>query len=415
MMSDTLTHLTMYGCPDIQYRDILESCPNLSSLATKGVDDRMPLSARYPKMTHLALYDMSEATITYENMVDVLGRFPSLLSLEITPMPPSSLLTLLHKHCPYLQTLHYGVTSNLFQDRIDVHPNQKGITLAHLGTCMQDDLIQFLHLYQHSLEAIYFGNIVQSNNSLWRLWNGKVIPNRDRVAPLDMEDDPAKSETTFRRLTNIEFWPVDPFSSEAFVTWLITNAPNLKAISCCESHLQPSVVSALIKLKHLSRLRTVAGESRNDQGIRQLLEYHIAMGNQSTLERMNIAPGIRISDASWLSLISRMKCLKQLELFGGIPNECISTLAAIGQGCTALEELSLGTPGYELADGTMLSLRQLPDLKYLSVLGGSLCKSDLLILTTFPSLQQLSLRFDTNVPDYIKQLLYKHIAKVIIQ
>lgn len=416
MISDSLTHLEIW-CPGIQLRDILESCPNLSSLTTSDADVVMPLSSsiRFSKMTHLTVHQISRTNLRYENMVDVLSRFPSLLSFEITPMPDSSLLTALHKHCPYLQALCYGVRSMHTVDNIDVHSNQKGIRLAHLGTCMQDDMIQFLHLHQHSLETIYFGSIVQSDKFLWRLWNGKVIRDRDPVAPLDPEDDPVQSETTFRRLTSIAFWSVDPSSSEAFHTWLISNAPNLKAIFCNESHLQPSVASALTKLKHLSRLTIIgAGENRDDQGIRQLLGYHIAMGNQSTLEEMAITPGMRTSDARWLSLISRMKCLKRLDFFGDIPKECISTLAAIGQGCPALEELSLGMLACELAEGVMESLRQLPNLKCLSVLGESLCKSDLFILTTFPSLQELSLELDTNVPDYIKQMLRKHIRKVII-
>lgn len=420
MISDSLTHLETW-CPGIQLRDILESCPNLSSLTTRDADVVMPLSSstRFSKVTQLTVHEISRTNLRYENMVDVLSRFPSLLSFEITPMPDSSLLTALHKHCPYLQALCYGVRSMHTVDNIDVHSNQKGIRLAHLdggGACMQDDMIHFLHLHQHSLETIYFGSIVQSDNPLWRLWNGKVIRDRDPVAPLDSEDDPAKSETTFRRLTNIEFWPADPSSSEAFLIWLISNAPDLKAIFCNESHLQPSVASALTKLKYLSRLTIIdAGENRDDQGICQLLGYHIAMGNQSTLEEMAITPGMRTSDARWLSLISRMKCLKRLHFFGDIPKECISTLAAIGQGCPALEELFLGMPGYELAEGVMESLRQLPNLKCLSVLGESLCKSDLFILTTFPSLQELSLEFDTNIPDYIKQMLRKHIRKVIIQ
>lgn len=172
LIADSLTHLEIWcrGC--IQSRDILETCPNLSSLIAEEANVTMPLlssSTCYPKMTHLKLVDLPTKAITYGNMINILSQFPSLLSLEITPMPYSSLLTVLHKYCPYLQVLSYGAYHNNLMHNMDVYPNQKGIMLARLdenGACMQDDLIQFLHLHQHSLETFSFGNIVRNDNPL---------------------------------------------------------------------------------------------------------------------------------------------------------------------------------------------------------------------------------------------------------
>lgn len=90
-------------------------------------------------------------------------------------------------------------------------------------------------------------------------------------------------------------------------------------------------------------------------------------------------------------------------------------MAEIGQGCPSLEKLSLKLWGGELADGVMESLHSLSNLKSLEIKGKSLSSSDLVILTTFPSLQKLHVRCDTKVPDYIVQLLYKHIPKVMIE
>lgn len=423
MIADSLTHLEMWDCPCIQLRDILESCPHLTSLMTYEVDLVMPTlpSSRFLRMTHLELHGISASTHTYDNMIDFLSRFPSLLSLEITPMPDSSLLTVLHKHCPHLQVLYYGTNHDDFMDKLDmdIHQNQKGIKLARLnedGPCIQDDLIHFLHLHQHSLETFSFGNIVRNDNPLWELSSGQVVSNGQHVASLRPEEDPAQSETSFNRLISIDFSVDGPPSSEAFIIWLISKAPNLKIITCPESRFQPCITNAMTNLQHLSMLAICrAGGNRNFQGIIQFLEYHIAMGHQSTLEKLDIRFGNRMSKATWLPLISKLTCLKYLELFASIPEECIPTMAEIGQGCPALEELSLEMWGGELANGVMESLRPLSNLKSLQVKGKSLSSSDLVILTTFPSLQKLNVRCDNQVPDYIVQLLYKHIPKVMIE
>lgn len=104
MMGDSLTHLAIDQCPCIQLRDIMQTCLNLVLLKTMDVDEVMPLSSSSicPKMKQLALYQQPERC-KHETMVDVLRRFPFLRVLEITPMPDSSLLPTLHKHCPYLQ------------------------------------------------------------------------------------------------------------------------------------------------------------------------------------------------------------------------------------------------------------------------------------------------------------------------
>lgn len=412
LIADSLTHLDIWNCPGLRLRDILESCPNLVSLTLSMVDLIMPPLC-YPKMTHLSLQYIQGEPLTYDTMVDLLSWFPSLLSLEISPIPDCRFLTVIHKHCPYLQVLYYGFVHGEPYD-VDVYPDRKGIALAHLNEShfyMQDDLIQFVHMHQHSLETLHFGDVIKNDNPLWELSNGQVLSTANQA-----DTTLSLSETTFNRLVNISFSYYDPPTSEDFIIWLISNAHNLKAITCPESHLQPSVTNAMTKLKHLSKLKIRnAGGEHGFQGIIQFLEYHIAMGNRSTLEEMVILTRTMTSRVTWLPLISRLACLKRLELLGHIPKVCISTMTVIGQGYPALEGLSLGMYGAELAQGVMESLRQLPKLKCLRIQGKSLCNSDLFVLTTFPSLQQLHLLLGIKIPDYIEQMLRKHIAKVIIE
>lgn len=422
LVADSLTHLEIWcrGC--IRLRDILETCPNLSSLIAEEAKVTMPSlssSTIYPKMTHLKLVDLPAKPIKYRNMINILSHFPSLLSLEIMPMPGSNILPILHKYCPHLQVLFYGDEHINFMTSIDVQPNQKGITFARLTgneDYMQDDLVRFLHLHQHSLETFHCGYVAKNDSPLWELSNGRTLSNGHHLASLPPEENPARSETLFKRLSNIEVLADAALVSETFFVWLISNAPNLKDITCVDSHLQPCITKVMAKLKHLSKLKIFHTEGNRDfQGIIELLKYHAAMRNQSTLKELVIILDQKMSEATWLPLISKLACLKRLKLEGGIPKECIPTMAEIGQGCPALEELSLEMWGGELADGVMESLRPLSNLKSLQVKGKSLSSSDLVILTTFPSLQKLNVRCGNQVPDYIVQLLYKHIPKVMIE
>ncbi|KAJ8652893.1 hypothetical protein O0I10_011493 [Lichtheimia ornata] len=180
LISDSLTHLNIDGYHYFDLSDILESCPNLVSLETEHVEPVLssPPSSRYPKITHLALHDVSEDEApSHDDVIDLLSRFPSLLSFELTPMSDSSILMTIHEHCPYLQVLYYGA-KNYPSKKIDIHPNQKGIKSAHLGgeytedLFMQGDLVEFLYMHRNLLESVGFSGEFEADDSLWKLVDG---------------------------------------------------------------------------------------------------------------------------------------------------------------------------------------------------------------------------------------------------
>ncbi|CDH54808.1 predicted protein [Lichtheimia corymbifera JMRC:FSU:9682] len=102
MIAASLTHLYILDGYCLELRDILESCPNLVSLSMDEVnaDAPLPPAAHYPKLTHLAIHNVSDPPLDVDTVEDILSRLPSSLSFEITPMPDSSLLPILHEHCP---------------------------------------------------------------------------------------------------------------------------------------------------------------------------------------------------------------------------------------------------------------------------------------------------------------------------
>ncbi|KAJ8652696.1 hypothetical protein O0I10_011641 [Lichtheimia ornata] len=428
LVAHSLARMVILGsCSSIELRDIVETCPNLEYLEACGFEIIMPSSstASYPKMTRLLLYGISESALAYDNMVDVLSRFPSLLLLRISPMPESRLLNALQDHCPYLQRLFYGPKrlAYTFPDPLTVYPNRRGVVSVHFGgggSCDQDDLIRFLYQQRNSLEMIDFhAKITKDDDAIWEISDGRISESNDRGGTFDDDDDDddpsqQQSETSFARLVDFDFWVMNETPSTPFMQWILLNAPNIKTIRILDSNCQPDIAAAMINLKHLSKVvfDTKRG-SIDNMGIQQFLEYHIAtMGDASTLEQVVVYMK-DMSDVAWIPLLYRLKRLKTLMLLAGtISENCVSSMYELCQGCPALEDLTLGKDGSEMADGLLKSLRRHPNLKYLGVSARSLSENDLTALCAFRTLKYLYLQCP--VPKYLLEILQDHIPNVEI-
>ncbi|KAJ8652701.1 hypothetical protein O0I10_011646 [Lichtheimia ornata] len=425
LVAHSLARMTIRGsCSSIELRDIVETCPNLEYMETCGVDVTMPSSstASYPKMTHLYLYEISESALAYDNMVDVLSRFPSLLLLGVSPMPESRLLTLLKDQCPYLQRLFYGPEPLDYTppDPMTVYPNRRGVVSAHLGggSYDQDDLIRFLYQQRSSLEMIFFdGKITKDDDAIWEILDGRILESNIRGGSIDDDDDDPsqqQSEASFVRLVDFDFWVMNETPSTPFMQWILLNAPNIKTICILDSNCQPDIAAAMSNLKHLSKVvfDTKRG-SIDNMGIQQFLEYHIwTMGDASTLEEVVVYMK-DMSDVAWIPLLYRLKRLKTLMLLAStISENCVLSMHELCQRCPALEDLTLGKDGCEMANGLLKPLRRHPNLKYLSVSARSLSENDLTALCAFRKLKYLYLQCP--VPKYLLEILQDHIQDVEI-
>lgn len=158
--------------------------------------------------------------------------------------------------------------------------------------------------------------------------------------------------------------------------------------------------------KHLSKLEIFHQRGRTDtDGIKQFLEYHIGLGNQSTLKEMSVLEGTKMSNISWVPLIFKLRCLKNLSLLvDTISEECLSAWEEIGQGCPALEKLTLGMDGAtKLVEGVMMPLRHLQKLKFVRIMAQKLSGADLAVLAAIPSLEELYLH--CHVEDFMIKAL----------
>ncbi|CDH54798.1 predicted protein [Lichtheimia corymbifera JMRC:FSU:9682] len=422
LISDSLTHLSIEGHNGLRLYDILESCPNLVSLEAEEIDAQMSSlpSSHHRKITHLALHDVPATAYNYDEMDDLLSRFPSLLSFEITPIPDSAILMTLHKHCPYLQVLYFGERSDHLYNS-DVHSHRKGIKFAHLGgyygeePYVQDDLIQFFYFHRDSLEEIVFkGDINVGDDAYWKLESGRVVQQRAYSEPLSPASDPIQSEGSFLRLSSINFSGTDPSPSIGIIAWLISNAPNLKAIIVNESALQPDVANVMITSKHLSKLEIVRETSSYDyRGIIRFLEYHIGIGEASTLNEITITTRRMSPESTWIPLISKLQCLKNLKLHARfIPTDCLPAMDEIRRGCPALEELTLGVRGCNIGDGIINSFCQHSNLKCLRIGSDSLHPVNLMLIALYSRLDSLYLH--SHVPEKIMNIMRNNVSKIVI-
>ncbi|KAJ8652396.1 hypothetical protein O0I10_011976 [Lichtheimia ornata] len=419
MIADSLTHLTMFGCRGLQLRDILETCPNLVFLKATHGRAILPLSPSsiYPKMKHLALHRRLKRPRKHEDMVDVIRRFPSLRMLELTPMAESSLLPLLHKHCPYLLAVVFENSCRIFYRVTEiVYPNRKGIETVYLEGCnfyKQDDLIQFLHPQRDSLQLFQFhGDIEINDNASWAIWNGHVQHHHHQ------QQQPPDYSPSFPQLMDFHLTNIHPSTTGVPMTlWILLNAHNLATIHIHDTYFRPNIVNAMIKLNHLQKVHIDVVSNENDDSIHQFLGHHIALGNRSTLKDVIVeTTHIEISAKPWMPLLSKLPRLKNLELLAAaISENCIPLMEEIGQGCPALENLILGMDGAELADGLLPPLRRHPNLKWLKIGADEpLSNHDLMALCTFRSLKELILLFTITEVDLL-EMLNDHIPIVEIE
>lgn len=185
-----------------------------------------------------------------------------------------------------------------------------------------------------------------------------------------------------------------------------------------ESLFQPDVANAMIQLKHLSKLKIDYVNASDDDNsnyisIKQFLEHHIALGDRSTLEHVIVdMDDVDMSEVTWISLLCRLKCIKKLELITvNMGEHCRLILEEIGQGCPSLEELTLGLEETEMAEGLLAPLRQLSNLKCLTLGAWEICNTDFLVLASFNNLERLYLRCD--ISDDMLVLLESRIPKVV--
>lgn len=380
-VAGTLTHfelkssLSQTSPLPIVLHDLLHACPNLVSLVTKGIKADMSSTSnrQYPQMKHLSLFRLPGDSITYDAMRDLSSRFPSLVSLDVSPMPDSRLLPVIHHDCPLMQQLSFGCSSSRWDKATTTnHHHQQGLRKVAIGvgqsTCNQADIISMLVQHRHSLQS-------------FRL-DGEIVISSSHNDDVDVDMEP------FTQLEELDFRDANNSCITLFL-WIMQHAPyttHLQLWYGANGHQH--IIDAMIRLKHLRKV--CIHQSHIEQTLLpEFIQHHIHLGNASSLEYLKIVYDDTPQHPKSLIPITRLQRLRSLEIFthGIIPESFDILMHHVAHQCPSLEDLKLSSAMAEIAGSIFQPLRFHAGLKRLKVLCSDLSQGDMLFLTQFPKLE----------------------------
>lgn len=328
-------------------------------------------------MKHLSLFRLPTDSITYDSMRGLSSQLPSLVSLDVSPMPDSRLLSVIHHDCPLIQQLSFGSSSSRWDKATtNHHHHQQGLRQIAIGvghsTCNQAGIISMLIQHRHSLESFRLdGEIVITSSN----------DDDDTSAPvLDKEPFMQLEELDFRDSNN---------SCITLLLWMMQHAPYTTDLRLWYgSNRHQHIIDAMIRLKYLRKV--CIHQTHIEQTLLpEFIEHHVQLGNESPLEHLKIVYDDTPEHPQSLIPITRLQRLRCLEIFthGVIPESYDILMHHIAHQCPSLEELKLTSAMAEIAGSILQPLRFHPGLKRLKVLCSDLSQGEMLLLTQFPNLE----------------------------
>ncbi|KAI7874846.1 hypothetical protein K492DRAFT_174070 [Lichtheimia hyalospora FSU 10163] len=300
--SDTLEQLSIgyerNRLPKHLYRlcDILDACANLTSLSILCKDTYLPdASTQYPKITNLDLRT-TQYKFNKNSTTSLLKSFPHLRSLRLRPSPGSDIFPLIEQYCPWLQ--------HLFLDCVCLHlpdppkAQRKGIRILCVAQGIGhaevkgDDLVRFLMQHADTLETFITG--------------------RDG---LDLSEGVLDQVTTFCRLLHMRVG-VHLFSDSLnlLLTWMIRHAPYLETLGSLWSTYKYPILPEL-QTRHCLKHIGVRVPGAPDDYMETFIQHHLALGDQSNLQKITIHFYIYRVWNNWFSLVLQLTQLKSVDLF----------------------------------------------------------------------------------------------------
>lgn len=393
-VSCTLTHFELKSSLSqtrplpIVLHDLLDTCPKLVSLVVRGIKAEMSCTSQYPEMKHLSLFRLPTESITYDAMQQVFSRFPSLVTLDVGPMPDSRILPVVHDYCPLIQQLSFGSSSSMNKSTFTY--NGKGLQQLAIGfapqsMCRQEDVVSMLLQHKYSLQSFRLaGNIATGNHEI-------------------LEHTP-----TFMQLEELDFRYASN-SCMDILLWMMHQAPNLKHIQLWHgANENQHILRAMTQLKHLRRV-CIQMINMERPVLPEFIQHHVNLGIKSSLASVRIVCNGEAGDSSSLIPITRLQRLRSLEIFshGIIPGSYKLLMSHIAKQSPSLEELKLLSTMADIDSSILEPLQSHPGLKRLMIFGSDLSQEDLLYLTSVPKLEY----FETwsKISNVVLELLEKKI------
>ncbi|KAI7881275.1 hypothetical protein K492DRAFT_236776 [Lichtheimia hyalospora FSU 10163] len=387
-VGNTLTHFKLQSIYQtnplsIVLHEIVDACPNLVSLMARGIKTEIGDTRQYQQLKYLSLFRLSADSLGYDAMQDVLSRFPSLVSLNVGPMPDSRILPVVHDYCPLIQQLSLGSSSSSW-DKTTISDNAKGLQQLAIGfgqsTCSQADVFSTLIRHRHSLKSL-------------RLAGDVITSHHDPLPPLLLQDshqpDSNDNIEPFMQLDELDFRYATNDGCIAILLWMIQHAPYITHIRLWhESNEHHPINTAITRLKHLQRA-CIDITSTERVVLPEFIQHHISLGSESSLEYLRIMFDGTPEDLNGLIPVTQLQQLQYLEIFSldEIPSSYKPFMTCLAKQCSSLEELKLSSAQAEIDSCILEPLQYHPRLKRLTVLGTDLNQCYLLSLACFPKLE----------------------------
>ncbi|KAJ8657986.1 hypothetical protein O0I10_006257 [Lichtheimia ornata] len=389
----TLTHLEVYNIDDLPFgadlNCVWDVCANLVSLEVIHVDIQPP-SVQYRTLKHLNMRSTYMCPFTSTVINDTLAKFPSLLSVVVSPMPEDTqFITRIQHHCPKLKLFTCGGDS-YFQCK---YQNQNGLEKLSVGDGDEQEpydaegLIQLLLRNHRSLNQVILGGNLQQ---------GRVS--------LD-------EEVEFERLEDIE---VDAVNDEfvELAASIIRRAPHLRSINIGIRTGDDQDIFDLIKT--LPHLRRLAAEKihPDSPSLYNCFQHHVNLGSHSPLKHLKIEFDEMTWESPWVCAMAELPNLETLVIsVFEMPDDYVSIIEMIAKGCPSLTYLELNCDPYDMPDGTVALLKDHPTLEGLCLDAPFISDSDIMSVLTIPKLNRFI--FNAPIKDYIVDLLRRNITKVV--
>lgn len=393
-VSCTLTHFELKSSLSqtrplpIVLHDLLDTCPKLVSLVVRGIKAEMSCTNQYPEMKHLSLFRLPTESITYDAMQQVFSRFPSLVTLDVGPMPDSRILPVVRDYCPLIQQLSFGSSSGM--DKTTFSYDGKGLQQLAIGfapqsMCRQEDVVSMLLQHKHSLQSFRLaGNISTDNHEILE-------------------------HTPFMQLEELDF----RYASNSCIDillWMMHEAPNLRHIQLWHgANENQHILNVMTQLKHLRQVCIQMINMRRPV-LPEFIQHHVNLGSKSSLESVRIVCNGEPGDSSSLIPITRLQRLRYLEIFshGTIHRSYKLLMSHIAKQSPSLEELKLLSTMADIDSSILEPLQYHPGLRRLMIFGSDLSQEDLLYLTSIPKLEY----FETwsKISNVVLDLLQKKIS-----
>lgn len=334
-----------------------------------------------------------DSPFPYDTMINILSHMPSLVFLELSPIPDSRILTAITGHCPNMKILHCSANIPFAHD--NYHRHLDGLQKLSFGFDYMDEsynadhLIHILLQHHQSLEYIALAGSITDSSVLL---------------------DSRHSTFEFERLKQL----VVKARNDVFVklaTLIISRSPNLYNINLDQHTANHNHICNALKRLPKLRMITVWKIPADAPSFHDLLLHHAQLAMDSSLQELTIDFDVGGSHSPWVHAIARLETLQHLVLRTwqiNAPSAYLVIMGTLAKGCPSLRSLDLDCLSCALPEGSITQIKHHPALQTFGVRASFISDNDIISILAFPKLNHVII--GSIIKDYLLKLLKKHIA-----